>query len=111
MTQTLLTQLHAHDRKIFWGVAGIGAITLFAYIYFVSASVLAVIGRKEAELRAGRVSANVAQLESEYATLGQNIDLLMAEAQGFREVLRPHYVSRNKGEPESLSLHEEVYER
>ena len=79
MVNTFLAQFEAYDRKIFWIIAGVGTIALFAYIYFVSVSVLAVVGRKEAEVEAGRISAQVAKLESAYAFLDGSIDLTMAK--------------------------------
>ncbi|MDO8520604.1 MAG: hypothetical protein Q7S52_00650 [bacterium] len=107
MTHAVLAKFTAYDRKIFWILAGVGAAALFAYIYFISISVLAVVGRKEAELRLGRVSAVVANLESQYAVLDRSIDLSAAEKEGFHEISQPRYVSpAGRGEREVLTLRE-----
>lgn len=103
MVNTVIAQFEANDRKIFWIIASLGAITLFAYAYFVSVSVLAVVGRKEAELRGGRESAKVAELESQYALLDGSIDLKMAEERGFLPVSLPRYI-KNENAESGLSL-------
>jgi len=84
-------------------MAALGVFALFAYIYFIGLSVLSVVDRKETERMTGRVGAEVAGLESEYAALDQRIDLLAATTAGFKEVTDPRYVNR-EGERETLSL-------
>lgn len=110
MTSTVLAKFEAYDRKIFWVVAGVGALALFAYVYFVSISVFAVVGRKEAEMQVGSSGGRVAELESEYATLDRSVDPALAQLQGFHEIIDPRYVSRDKAQG-TLSLREEANDR
>ena len=86
MVNAVLSQFEEYDRRIFWGILGIGAIAIFCYIYFIGVSVYAVIARKEAELETGRVTAQVADLESKYAQLLRDVDLTLAHTLGFVEV-------------------------
>src|SRR3989338_902821 len=98
MTNIVVAKFEEYDRKIFWVVACLGGTALFAYVYFIGISVFAVVGRKEAEFKAGRTSAAVAELESAYAVLDGSIDPKMAEASGFLPVSDPRYISRENAD-------------
>lgn len=92
MVSNVITQFEEYDRKIFWTLVLFGAGAIVLYIYFLSVSVIAVIARKEAERDVGRMTAEVATLESQYALLDRSIDLVLAHTQGFVDVTAPKYV-------------------
>lgn len=66
---------------------------LVLYVYFLYCSVHLVIERKAAEAESVRLSAEVSELESEYAVVDKKINLAFAHAKGFTEVARPIYMT------------------
>ena len=94
MVGTMLQQFEEYDRRLFWCTIFIALCGLLAYAYFVGTSVVAVVARKEAEIKIGRMTATVAALESQYATLDQGVDLEKAHTLGFFDVPTARYVSR-----------------
>jgi hypothetical protein len=108
MVSNVITQFEEHDRKIFWTLVFFGAGAIALYVYFLSISVVAVIARKEAERDVGRMTAEVATLESQYAVLDRSIDLALAHTQGFVDVATPKYVGMER-EGDVLTLRERTF--
>ena len=94
MVESLLTQFEAYDRKIFWTMLVLTGLVMVAYLYFLSVSVYAVIGRRTAERDLDKLSAKISVLESQYVSLDKRISLDMAHAQGFMDIAVPRYISR-----------------
>lgn len=93
MVNAMLAQFEEYDRKIFWTITLLGVGALLLYVYFLSISVVAVVARKVAEREFGRMTAQVAVLESQYAQLDGNIDLKFAHGSGFVDVTAPRYIT------------------
>lgn len=98
MTKAIFIQFTRHDRKIFWIIASLGLAAIAAHVYFISISVFAVVGRKEAEIASGRAGARVAELESTYARLYAGIDQELAHREGFLPVAAPRYITTETDE-------------
>lgn len=64
------------------------------YLYFVSASVLNVIARKEALARVVVIQGSIGGLEQEYFKLSQSVTAQTGEALGLSPVGQPKYVYR-----------------
>jgi len=93
MVNSMFEQFREYDRRIFWTLAVVGACALLFYVYFVSVAVVSVISRKDAESELGRLTAQVATLESTYVVLDRGIDLELAHTNGFVDVSVPRYIS------------------
>jgi hypothetical protein len=107
MIARLTTQFEEYDRKIFWVLLTCITIALFAYIFFLSLSVYAVIDRRTAEKNADALSAHISLLESQFVTLDRTVNLDRAHTAGFVDIGIPHYISRN-ATPPTLTLRGEV---
>lgn len=95
MIKSLITQFEEYDRKIFWTLLVLTGLMMAAYLYFLSVSVYAVIGRRTAERDLDRLSAKISILESQYVSLDKRISLDLAHAQGFVDISVPRYISRS----------------
>jgi ABC-type Na+ efflux pump permease subunit len=81
-------------EKLFWFLS-VGVVVLFVlYVYIVSKTILNVVDRKTAEQSIKDVNSSISELESQYISLGQDINLAYAESQGFKEIAKIDYVSR-----------------
>ena len=110
MWKTAILQFEEYDRKIFWGLSTLLLLAVFAYLYFLSISVYAVILRKSAESEAERLSAKVSLLESEYVKLDKRISLDLAHEQGFIDIAVPRYISRDASH-DTFTLRDATSER
>ena len=85
--------------RLFWGLAALGVILVGFYIYAVQATVANTVARQNLEDEVGSLSARLGDLEFKYIGLKNNITIEVAQADGFREVTEPVYVTRgNTGE-------------
>lgn len=110
MTERIIRQFEEYDRKIFWALVFFGAATLFLYVYFVGIAVVSVVARKATERELGRMTAEVATLESEYASLDKSVDLALAHREGFVDIASPKYLVRGLGQGNTLSFRADVGE-
>jgi hypothetical protein len=71
-------------------------LALFAlaalYLYFVGASVLHIVARKEAVLETTRLQSAIASMEQEYFTLSHEVDESVAKRMGLVALEKTHYV-------------------
>ncbi|MEK7118463.1 MAG: hypothetical protein AAB869_02525 [Patescibacteria group bacterium] len=93
MVNAILFQFEEYDRKIFWTLIFLGMSALLLYVYFLGISVVAVVAQKVAERELGRMTAQVAVLESQYVRLDGDIDLEFAHESGFVDVVVPQYIT------------------
>ncbi len=69
-------------------------VFLCAYLYFVGASVLNIMARKEASVNTQRLQSSVAVMEQEYFALGKSVDAETAGHLGLAPVSGTSYVYR-----------------
>lgn len=82
MTRTNTTP-YAHERRLFFAALSLLLILFSAYIYFVSASIVHVIVRKEVDREIAHVSSRIGELESAYIAAKQSITEENLTAYGF----------------------------
>ena len=89
-----LSMEHRLERVIVRGLC-IALIALVAgYLYFVSASVLNVIARKEALSQVIKIQGTIGGLEQQYIGLSQSVTPSTGDALGLSPVLNTQYVYR-----------------
>lgn len=66
----------------------------FAYLYFVGASVMNIIARKEMSAEATRLQSAIASIEQEYFALANDIDESVAVSYGLAPVENTQYIYR-----------------
>lgn len=82
------------ERLAFSALTIILAILICAYFYFVSASVLNVIGEKQADARSANIQGSIASMEQQYFALSQQLTPQAATALGLSPVQNTQYVYR-----------------
>ncbi len=70
------------------------AIFLMGYLYFVGASILNVIARKEADANAAHLQSAIADMEEQYFALSQSVDQSEAQRLGLAPITDAQYVYR-----------------
>jgi len=83
-----------HQKTIFWALAGAAFVFILLYSYFVNASVLSVVERKNIEQELAISSSRVAGLESKYFASMNSITLAFAIESGFVETQTNTFVAR-----------------
>ncbi len=73
---------------------GVLAVLIFAYIYFVAASILNIMARKEANTAVFSLQSAIAQMEGEYFALSRAIEPESGAKIGLAPVAKTHYVYR-----------------
>lgn len=66
----------------------------FLYLYFVSASILNIMARKEANAGATALQSAVARMQGEYFALSEGLDSSTAGSIGLAPIAETHYVYR-----------------
>jgi len=74
-------------------VAAVAAF-LFAYSYFINASVLFVVERKAAENESAVLLSRISGLETDYFNISENISVSLANSMGFKEVKEVSFIGR-----------------
>lgn len=82
------------ERLAFKILIALLAVLVFAYFYFVIASVLNIIARKEADAQASKIESAVGDLEQQYFALSQEITPQAARELGLAPVSQTQYVYR-----------------
>lgn len=101
----ILNTIAVYDRRVVWVALGLVVISASLYVYFLTASIVAVVERNQAERKIESLAGVVSGLESRYVDVGKRIDLSLAAEKGFHEVASPRYVTLAGEAPESgLSL-------
>lgn len=77
------TTPYCRERRIFFAAFSLLLILFCAYIYFVSASIVHVIVRKEIDREAAYLSSRIGDLETAYIAAQQAIDDRTVSARGF----------------------------
>lgn len=84
------------------------AIFAVGYVYFVSASVMHVVARKEANTEAARTQSAIAGLEERYFALQKNISPEGAERLGLAPVSKKHFVTRRSSHAHAAGTGNEI---
>lgn len=82
------------ERLVFQVLFVILFTLIVGYLYFVTASVLNIIARKEANIVSGRLEGAIASMEQEYFALSESIDAESASSLGLAPLHNTAYVYR-----------------
>lgn len=88
----ILSYAHPFERRAFFAMGALFLLVSAVYMYFVMTSVMHVAGREEASIRASRLSAEVARLESEYLARTESITEPYAKTRGFVTISKRSFV-------------------
>ena len=91
MIQTHTTPYH-QTQRLFYIVASLFLILFGLYVYFVSASVVHVIARKEVDKEIAQVNSHISDLESQYINAKQAIDPGSVRHYGFVAAPKKVYI-------------------
>ena len=87
-----LTAEHPAERIVFRALGAVLFVLLCGYFYFVSASVLNIIARKEADAKSASLQTSVAQMEQRYFALRDSVTPQEAASLGLSRVSDTQYV-------------------
>ena len=87
-----LTAEHPAERIVFRTLGSVLFVLLCGYFYFVSASVLNIIARKEADAKSATLQTSVAQMEQRYFALRDSVTPQEAASLGLSRVSDTQYV-------------------
>ena len=82
------------ERRAFTVLASILGLLCLCYLYFVAASVMNIVARKEADARASAAQGAIGSLEQSYFNLSQSLTPSSAVALGLAPVTETAYVYR-----------------
>jgi hypothetical protein len=103
-----LSSEHPAERAILRGLFFVLALLACAYLYFVGASILHIIARKESAAESARLASSVGALEEEYFALSEGVTLESMTRVGLSPVsdtvylYRPGAVGQADGEPHEI---------
>jgi hypothetical protein len=87
-----LTVEHPVEQLIFRTLCAILGLLVFAYLYFVSASILNIMAGREAEASLAQVQSAIASLEQQYFSLDESVDQSIASSLGLTPIAGTQYV-------------------
>ncbi|HAS80618.1 MAG: hypothetical protein UR25_C0002G0050 [Candidatus Nomurabacteria bacterium GW2011_GWE1_32_28] len=82
------------NRKILNIMLWIIAFLTFSYVFFLGNVVFDIVERKSLETYARTLSNDVGDLELEYLSMSQKVDLNLAYSLGFKEIKNKEYATR-----------------
>lgn len=83
---------HPFESIVFRALVATLFLLLAGYLYFVSATVLNIMARKEADIESSRIQGSLAGLEQQYFALSQSVDEHVASSLGLSELKGADYV-------------------
>ena len=86
--------LYNYEQKLFWLLVALLVFVLAFYLYLIQSTIVHIVQRQTAESSIRDTSSKVAALESEATTLGEGVDINLAESMGYVEISKIDYVSR-----------------
>lgn len=89
-----LSMEHPLERTIVRVLFALIALSIFGYLYFVSASVLNVMARRESDAATAKYQSSIADMERQYFSLKGGIDEGTASSLGLAPVEHTQYVYR-----------------
>lgn len=99
---------HPVENSAFRALAGVLLILASAYIYFVGATVLNVIARKEALARSAQLTTIIGAFEKEYFAVAETITPDAGTGLGLAPVSNEAYVYRLGAVGQAETLHNEI---
>lgn len=85
---------HPLERTIMRVLFVLLALCVFGYLYFVSASVLNVMARREADAQTAKYQSSIAEMERQYFALKGGVDESAAPSLGLSPISDTQYVYR-----------------
>lgn len=89
------TTIYKEQRTWFFVALGLLVLAVSLYIYFLSASVVHVVLRKEIDQEISVVGSQVSQLESKYITLQHEVSAEIASLQGYVRADHKVFIDRD----------------
>jgi len=96
--------LYEQERVWFFGALSLVLVSVICYMYFLSASVVHVVMRKEVDKEIASLSSAVGSLEASYIEIQHSVSKDIASMRGFKQTDEKIFIDRTEG---SLSLREE----
>jgi hypothetical protein len=86
--------LYNFEQKIFWTFALFIGLTFAFYVYIIQSTIVHIVDRKTAEMEIRDTESEISDLESKITRLAKEVDSMLAEQMGYREISKINYVSR-----------------
>lgn len=82
------------ERRLFYVLITLLLLSAISYMYFVAQTTFNIIERKNAQHEISILGSHIGELELEYLSLNNQIDLDFAYKLGFQEPRKIHFASR-----------------
>ena len=102
-TRSISHKIHGVERRLCTCFLAFLVVLAGLYIFFVGISIVNVVVREEVELHIGEINSRLSELEKDYLSKKDAINLKFAEEQGYRAALHKTFVNRGTFVGRSLS--------
>jgi len=103
-----LTQEHPLENKAIHALAFMLLLAIFSYFYFVGASILNVVARKEALAKSAQLTTDIAKYEKDYFAISQSLTPEYGTQLGLSPVSKTAYVYRPTSLGQAQMQHNEI---
>jgi len=102
------TQEHPLESKVVRVLVALLLVSIFAYLYFVGASILNIIARKEALAKSAQLTTSIGKYEKDYFAISQSITPDAGSQLGLLPVGKTAYVYRPSSLGQAEKSHNEI---
>ena len=95
--------LNLNTQKLFWIFSMLLFVLFMTYAYMVNTAIMSAVARQKAQINISKLSSDTSNLESQYISLKNSINLNLAYSMGFKNETNTRFIAR-KGVPGSLTL-------
>ena len=92
--QTNIINNNNLDRKVLFCLVSVFAVLVVSYVYFIGSIVFNILERKTVEADVRSLKSNVGQMELQYLSLNNSVDLAFAREKGYEEPKNLYFASR-----------------
>ncbi len=107
-TRSISYKLHGIERQLCLGFIVLFVALLSLYVYFVGKSIVNVVVREEIEFQIAEVNSDLSELELDYITKKDTINMHLAQAHGFVSISHKTFVNRGTLVGRSLTQRNEI---
>ena len=107
-TRSISNKIHGIERQFILGFLVFLVALLSLYVYFVGKSIVNVVVREEVEFQIAEVNSGLSELELDYITKKDSINILLAQERGFKSVSNKTFINRGTLVGRSLTQRNEI---
>jgi hypothetical protein len=106
--RSISNKIYGIEKQILLFLIFLFIALLSLYIYFVGKSIVNVVVREEVEIQIAEINSEISELELDYISKKNSINMAFAQEQGFKSISNKTFINRGTLVGKSLTQRNEI---